>query len=73
MDTLILSVLKHGKFHDMKFKPHQRKKFLKEIEQQFIPILNEMREQNEDDENTIEEVLRELIKDWIEENGFSAE
>jgi hypothetical protein len=67
-DKLILSHLRSGRFAGIRFKPYQRMKFLREVEEEFIPILLEMSKADYDTTDEWDEVLRELIKDWIGDN-----
>ena len=71
IEAVILSNLRGGKFHDVKFKRNQRKRFIREVAEEFIVIINELDVEPEDRELEEEEAMRHLIKDWLGDNYTS--
>jgi len=68
VNKMILATLRHGRFHDVKFKKYQRRRFIREVAEEFLPIFDEMKKAGDDTEQEVEEVFRCLVKDWIQEN-----
>jgi hypothetical protein len=69
VEVIIRIVLKNGNFHDVKFKKGQRKRFIREVAEEFMPTIDEFDPEYRDEEAC--EVMRELIKDWMGDNYTS--
>ena len=69
VEKFIMWVLRHGSFRNVKFNLTTRNRFVVEVAKEFIPMLDEFDPEWRDQEAV--EVMRELIKDWMEDNYTS--